>query len=689
MTEYVLLLQNKITTPMTRLLCLFSLLCLSSLSFAQVSSDAAVGIDATVDGATHTITLHWKSDAGTTTMSLSRRLAGSSNWGGTKKLGNLDSLYVDSTIEVGKEYEFRISKSTRVGSTTVSATGYIRSGIATRVGDDQARCILLIDTTYLTPLRGELQRLESDLISEGHLVTRVYVARTDAVATVKSRLSALYSANPEAYSTLFIFGHVPVPYSGFLNPDGHPNHYGAWPADMYYGEFDGEWTDDAEQDITDILPANQNLAGDGKFDDQFPPDGIDLRIGRVDLYNMPAFKKSDTALLRQYLDKDHAYRTGIMQAPEHALIDDAFGYFGGEAFASSGWRNFAPLVGRNNISQIVGTDSAKRLYWLDSLSHNKYLWAYGCGGGWDQGAGGVCSTQDFAARDSSNAIFTILFGSYFGDWNTQNNFLRSPLCTSYGLTCAWSGRPYWYFFPMGMGHTTGDAALLTQNNTGDYAGHLIGNTDGAFMVHIALMGDPTLRIRPYATPSSLTVIDNIAENQVGVSWEASKSLSYNVYRASVKANTFTLLTPQPIIGGSFIDKAPLADSMFYLVRAVKSETTASGNYTNLSYGAWGTSRGGYQVGAVASSGEPLNALSILYPTKGDIATIILTLSRTSNTAVGIVDVTGKEIAQLYNGLLSEGAHPFKWNYEHLSDGLYFVRATTASGILTQKVVVSK
>ncbi|HET9135179.1 MAG TPA: T9SS type A sorting domain-containing protein [Candidatus Kapabacteria bacterium] len=687
---------------MTRLLCLLSLLCLSSLSFAQVSSDAAIGIDATVDGAAHTITLHWKSDPGTTTMSLFRRLAGSSTWAGSKKLANLDSVFIDSTFEIGKEYEYRISKSTKVGSTTVSASGYIRSGIATRVGDEQARCILLIDTTYLTPLRSELQRLESDLISEGHLVTRVHVARTDAVANIKSRLSALYSANPEAYSSLFIIGHVPVPYSGFLNPDGHPNHYGAWPADMYYGEFDGDWTDDVEGDSSVIYQsapgvydtvmvqnANLNFQGDGRFDQLQQPDAIDLRIGRVDLYNMPAFKKSDTALLRQYLDKDHAYRTGAMQAPEHALLDDAFGYFGGEAFASSGWRNFAPLVGRNNISQIVGTDSAKRLYWLDSLSHNKYLWAYGCGGGWDQGAGGVCSTQDFAAQDSSNAIFTMLFGSYFGDWNTKNNFLRSPLCTSYGLSCAWSGRPYWYFFPMGMGHTTGDAALLTQNNTGDYAGHLIGDANGAYMVHIALMGDPTLRMRPYAGPASLNVTDNVAVRQVGLSWDASKSLSYNVYRASVKANTFTLLTPQPIIGGSFIDNAPLTDSMIYLVRAVKSETTASGNYNNLSYGAWGISPGGYPVGAVASTDEPSNSLSVLYPTNGNIATIVLTANRSLNIAITIVDISGKEIAQINNGRLSEGTHRFDWKYEHLSDGLYFVRAISASGILTQKIVVRK
>ena len=43
---------------------------------------------------------------------------------------------------------------------------------------------------------------------------------------------------------MFLFGHVPVPYSGDIVPDGHaPDHQGAWPCDGFYGDMDGLWTD--------------------------------------------------------------------------------------------------------------------------------------------------------------------------------------------------------------------------------------------------------------------------------------------------------------------------------------------------------------------------------------------------------------------------------------------------------------
>ena len=32
-------------------------------------------------------------------------------------------------------------------------------------------------------------------------------------------------------STIFLFGDIAVPYSGDINPDAHPDHKGAWPAD--------------------------------------------------------------------------------------------------------------------------------------------------------------------------------------------------------------------------------------------------------------------------------------------------------------------------------------------------------------------------------------------------------------------------------------------------------------------------
>ncbi|MDP4219341.1 MAG: fibronectin type III domain-containing protein, partial [Bacteroidota bacterium] len=446
--------------PLKFLAILSTLLAFSSLP-AQVSKDAVVQIEVSIGTSPRSLILNWPVDARATVYNVYRRLKGAKGWGTAKKLAATASQYIDSTITTGTIYEYRVTKTLKIGTATATAIGYTESGIEIPPVGDRGKLILLVDKTYAGDLANELYRLEQDLWNDGWKVIRHDVGRTDLVPDVKAIVANDYNNDPDNTKALFIFGHVPVPYSGFLNPDGHPDHFGAWPADVYYGEFDsGDWPDDATLyhdslniyqsgpttfDTALVRQLNRNKTGDGKFDYTQLPGPIYLMIGRVDLFNMPSFTKSEKELLKQYLDKDHAFRTGTLTVPNRALLEDDFGYFGGEAFASSGWRNLTPLVGADSIQEFNPGSGD----WIPVISTKPFLWAYGCGGGWDQGAGGAGSTGEFA-NSGEEAIFTMLFGSYFGDWGTTDNFLRAPLCTSYGLSCAWSGRPYWQFFPMGL-----------------------------------------------------------------------------------------------------------------------------------------------------------------------------------------------------------------------------------------------
>ena len=92
----------------------------------------------------------------------------------------------------------------------------------------------------------ELSRLEQDLAGDGWTVLRhdvprtavnpantnssVWAARAGELASLKALIKADYNADPSNVKAVFLFGHLPVPYSGNLNPDGHPQHQGAWPA---------------------------------------------------------------------------------------------------------------------------------------------------------------------------------------------------------------------------------------------------------------------------------------------------------------------------------------------------------------------------------------------------------------------------------------------------------------------------
>jgi hypothetical protein len=399
----------------------------------------------------------------------------------------------------------------------------------------------------------------------------VDAGRNETPQVVRARIASIWNADKLTTRAVFLLGHIPVPYSGQLFPDGHTDHEGAWPADVYYGDVNGTWTDASVNVTVATDPRNDNVPGDGKFDQSLLPSDVELQVGRVDFADMPAFAASETELLRAYLDKDHAYRHNLMDVSRRGIVDDNFGYFSGEAFAASAWKNFAPLVGAQNVS----ADD-----YFTSLSDSSALWSYGCGGGWYQGAGGVGNTDQFATSNTQS-VFTMLFGSYFGDWDVTNSFLRAPLAQGLTLTNAWSGRPHWQFHRMGMGETIGHCTRVTQNNNGN----LYFPSYGARFVHLALMGDPTLR-NDMLTP--VAAVSAEPEGYGGrIAWSPSPDATdgYLVYMRPFGASAYTLLQEEPVFD-TLISIECLDTTGCYevMVRARSLITTPSGSYYNLSQG---------------------------------------------------------------------------------------------------------
>ena len=315
------------------------------------------------------------------------------------------------------------------------------------------------------------------------------------------------------------------------------------------------------------------------------------------------------------------------------------------------------------------------------LSTQPFLWAYGCGGGWDNGAGGAGSTGEFAGS-GGEAIFMMLFGSYFGDWNTSNNFLRAPLATSYGLSNAWSGRPYWDFFPMGLGEPLGYCARLTQNNAGDFVYNF-----AAGGVHIALMGDPTLVMHPYVPPTGLSLSMNADHNTATLTWLPSSDkniLGYNIYRSNSRAGVYELLSSSPLTGTTFSDKNPLIDTNAYMVRAVKLETTPSGSYYNLSSGTRSVISGLIKNGVVSDI-QVQDDLQVIHTMSG--VEIILHKNYSSQVKLEIYDASGKSIRSLDDRTLSPGVYRYDWQTSLVASGIYFVRAVGMRVPLTAKILV--
>ena len=519
------------------------------------------------------ITLQWPTDANATGYTISRLDAN----GNRTQIGTASGAateFVDANVSVGNSIEYQILKATSRG---YAGSGYILAGINAPAVESRGKIILLVDATWATSLAVELRRLEQDLVGDGWTVLRQDVTRSTPVPEVKAIIQSLYHSDPANVRALFLFGHIPVPYSGDFAADSHANHRGAWPADVYYADVDGVWSDSSVTSVNAEKAWNHNVPGDGKFDQSTLPSDVELELGRVDLYNMTCFankswSRNEEYLLRQYLEKDHRFRHGQLQLPRRGVIIDNFGA-DAEALASTGWRAFAPMFGAANNTQIPwGT-------YFSTLSNDGYLWSYGNGGGSYYTCAGVGGSDDFALNDAK-VVFTFFFGSYFGDWDNESNFLRAPLgSTTYTLTSAWGSRPHWFVHPMALGETIGLTAKLTQNNSSKYQ-PLNGGTR---RVQTALHGDPTLRMHPVIPASNFTAT---AGNGVTLTWSASTDQNlegYYLYRATSEAGSFVRIGSTPGTTTSFNDPSGTISSV-YMVRALKLETSGSGTYYNLSQG---------------------------------------------------------------------------------------------------------
>ena len=409
----------------------------------------------------------------------------------------------------------------------------------------------------------------------------------DSPGSVREQIRSVYNSDPANVKALFLFGHVPVPYSGDIMPDGHANHKGAWPADVFYGDVNGNWTDHSVNSIAAEREANHNRPGDGKYDQSEVPSAVELMVGRVDLHNLTSFAnksnaRSEIDLLRQYLNKNHAFRIGDIAVERRALICDNFSDKGTDPIAGSAWRTFPGTVGRN--IQEVPWDG-----YLPAATGGTYLWSFASGGGSYYYSTGVASSDDFALQDV-RVIFTMFMGSYFGDWNNESNFLRAALGSGHVLASSYSGSPHTLYFAMGLGEPIGYCMQLSQNNAP--GGLYPPWGQGTHEVHVALHGDPTLRLHPVKPASSLNA--SASSGRVNLSWGASPDSNlqgYDVYRATSAEGPFTKITQQPVGGTSFADTPP-AGNYTYMVRAIKLEQTPSGTYLNPSLGVFASTTAG-------------------------------------------------------------------------------------------------
>lgn len=540
------------------------------------------------------------------------------------------------------------------GPMSAPVYGIIQVGIEVPAEEFPGDVLLIIADHLSTPLDAELDQLVSDLVAEGRRVHRESLPTSATVAQVRALVQSTRASWP-SLSTVLLIGHVPVPYSGRIAPDGHLlDHYGAWPADGYYGELDGPWTDESVNVSNLSMPVrNYNVPGDGKFDQSHWPSPVDLMVGRIDLSDLPAFPMSEVDLTKAYLQRTHAFRTGAVTYQPQVVVDDHFPFYEDESMIH---RSCTPMFGPNAIAagEIMQTGSG-------------VLWGHGSGPGSFVGAEGVSTTYDMV-QSGPRTAFLSLFGSYFGDWDTPDNFLRAALAAG-ALGVVW-GTPELTFHEMALNAPIGRSVRRSQNATYGNNGRI------SRSIQVALMGDPTLTNYPLAPVQDLS-LDQLEEG-LQLSWTGvpEAHLGYRIYRRAQAGLPF-------IFQGStttttYLDVAPLGAASEYLVRSWDQDTSASGTFRRLGPGVI--------VPATFTVGNDTRALADrfrVYPSP-NTGQFTLTGPVHAPHRAELIDLRGRSVPLRTTGVpgalqISTDAAP----------GLYFLRIQISEGLTTIPVVITE
>ncbi len=708
---------------MKRIFTLFLFFSITITLFSQWPKNRDFSFPATITAEENppTLTITWPPNEKVKEVQIFRRTSQDSDWTTIKVLDSNTYEYVDTDVVPGQAYEYFLlginqmwvkDNSGQEGTLTFGSMNYFYSGVHVSSNPGYGSLLLLVDETIAEPLKPEIDRLINDLITEGWGVIRHDVPRAesfdgDAVKDVKAIITQEYFDKIDDLSTVFILGRVPVPYSGLWSnpPDGHNanagGHHGAWPSDMYYGNFsDFFWFDNGNMS-NDQRKRNENLNGDGKFDPTALSSGheVSLQVGRVDLYDMPEFhqpewEEPEIELLKRYLDKNHAYRTGEMPYIERGLVDDNFQTRSNftETFASCGYRNF---------STFFGPDAVDEVDWFTTLETENYQWAYGTGGGSFTSAGGVGNTGNFASQPV-NAVFTMLFGSYFGDWDVRNNFLRAPLCSEpTALTCGWAARPSWFLHHMAMGMPIGYSVRLSQNNNNAYYTNLYAQGQSWATAHFSqrgthtgLMGDPTLRMHmnEVSPPLSLTASQTQDKFTVQLEWEPpiiEKVFQYDILRSESPEGPFYKVNDEPIDGLSYIDDFAGEGTYYYMVRSLEIVANNSGSFFNHSRGVIAEA----VLTDVEEVGREDN-ISIAPNPANVYANINISQGIPADLEVQIFTHDGRLIRSLGREDVSAGSYTMTWNLRDESGntipaGVYIANIRLGTRSYTRPVVISR
>ena len=397
-------------------------------------------------------------------------------------------------------------------------------------------------------------------------------------------------ANAAAVRTLLISGYARgmqgavlvgnIPYARYeIANDFYEYGYCNFPIDLYYMDLDGKWTDGSP--LNGIFDGHSAGSGDIQ---------ADIWVGRIYASSVTIPGQTETSLVQNYLDRNHAYRMGNISLLNRSLVyvDDDWEPYADEWSGDVGLR-YSDRTTVKDIETTTCTDYKTRFDdnydWIALFSHSAdyyHAMKYSGGSSWDycmnyeiSSANPVAHFYNLFCCHGGNYSYSADQGYLAGHYVFSQNGLGAIGSTKTGSMLNFAD----FYTPLGSGNTLGEAFLqwfALNGETG--AGNQ--SESRSWFYGMTLIGDPTLvtydNVKPLP-PTDLTI--SISGGNNVLSWTAAPQADINHYRIYRSNNPYsfnfatpyhdTASDPSPL-ATSYTDAGAGSDtnSWYYVVRVV-------------------------------------------------------------------------------------------------------------------------
>ncbi len=581
-------------------------------------------VETTVNTITPSITINMLDASSNTNnvTSIYRRPLNNDAW--VLQVSNLPAgttSWTDNNVTLGEawEYQVRRTSSYTFNGTNYNAIGYTCAALLYDQTNYKGQMILLVAQSLINNISTKITRLKKDLTADGWFVNEIVVADATSwdsgneVVSIKNQITTIYNNAPvlDKPKALFIVGHVPLPRSGSTNvvaPDEHEENAGARGADSYYADINGVWTDLATFSPAGLVtPLAANLPNDFKLDQDFLPSDVEMAYGRIDFKDLTDISNTELFLTEQYLDRLHNYKT---VSPGFFMGSKSVFDFGYDNSNDQSLRCLPNISGINNV--------------YESATSSQYNGAYLNANGpfaINMQNSGVPEITDWQTNGMPATIFSSDQSYWgFGDVPQNNSFysrIRALLAVNTKcLITLWTTTAANQFHQLAIGETFGESLRQVinhniTNNRLERPFQQYDTPDWLNRTHMTMYGDPTLRIYQVYPASNLSI--NNVGNTALLNWDASTDaniIGYHVYKSTTEFGKYIRITNIPITNTSYSD-ATFVSGNWYMVRAIRYQTTGSGTFINASAGIFVQGSFTLPINLVSFTGKNIGNSNIL------------------------------------------------------------------------------